>query len=197
MAVKPLTLEDLARAEAAALKQREQARIAYAEAQRRLVKEMPERFFALAKGIREGVQRFNEVAYKESGPQGRMIKYEETVAVTTRDKNLGSDFVVEARRDPNRLTLALRSMWRPNRPDAFVIEGQGVLGIAPQQDAFAIRIDGIGKPDGDILYRATCNFHPIDTPLDELPERMVMVIVTGELSRLWNRPPWMDANKKT
>jgi hypothetical protein len=193
----PLTLEDLARAEAAALKQREQMRVAYAEAQRKLVKEMPEKFFLLAKGIRDGVNRFNEIAFKESGPQGRLVKYEESVAVTTRDRNLGSDFNLEVRREPNSLGLVLRTMWRPNRPDAYIIEGHGKVGMTPGDEQFAIRIDGIGKADGEIQYRSTCNFQPIDTPLEELAERMVMVIVTGEVSRLWNTPPWLADTKSS
>ena len=192
MSDKPLTLEDLARAEASALKQREKARLAYAEAQVQLVKEMPDRYFAMARAIRDGVRRFNETAYKESGPHQRLIQYEESVAVTTREPGLGGELHVEVRRAPNRVSLILRSMWRPNRPDSFIIEGSGVVGLAPSQEKIDLRVDGVCSKDGAISFRTTCNKHSVDTPIDEIPERIVMVVVTGELSRLWIRPPWVD-----
>lgn len=198
MSDKPMTLEDLARAEAQILKEREKTRIALADAQKRLVTEMPERFITLARQIRDGVRRFNETAYKEIGPDTRLVKYEESVAVTTRDSNLGSDFHIQIQRDRNQLWLGLRSMWRPNRPDYYIIEGQGTVARGPgvggpgEERRFTLRIDGLSRSDGEIFYRATCEGEPIDTPTEELGERMVMVIITGELSRLWNRPPWVD-----
>ena len=52
--------------------------------------------------------------------------------------------------------------------------------------------DGLCKPTGEIEYRATCNRQVIDTPIDEMGDRIVMVVVTGQLSRLWLKPPWAD-----
>ena len=188
-----VTLEDLARAEAVSMKQREKARIAFAEAERKLAIEVPELFFSIAKGVREGVRRFNEITYKESGPTGKLIKYEESTAVTTRDPNIGTDFSFSLRRAPNDIHLVLRSMWRPNKPDAMLIEGAGNVGVKPvNHQRFLLRIDGLGKADGSIVYRSTCNFQVIDTPIDEIPERMVMVVVTGQVTRLWNKAPWLD-----
>jgi hypothetical protein len=196
MSDKPMTLEELARAEAQALKNREKLRLAFAEAQKKLVTVMPDRFLAIARQVRDGVRRYNEVAYKEGGPEQRVVSYDESVAVTTRDPNLGSEFNLEIRRAPNKLSLVLRSMWRPNRPDTYIISGKGTLGIAPNAAPFEIRIDGLNKIDGEIYFRTVCNTMPVDTPIDELPDRLVMVVVTGQLSRLWIRPPWSDVSAR-
>jgi hypothetical protein len=187
-----LTLEDLARAEAAALRERERMRLTYEEAQQQLLRELPERFFNLARGVREGVSRFNEAVRQEREPGMRSVHYEESVGVTTRSANLSTDFHFEVRRAPNKMMVLLRSMWRPGRSDALLIEGQGSVGVAPEEKHFKLRIDGMVSAQGELSYRSICDGRPLDTPLDELADRMVMVMVTGQLSRLWIKPPWTE-----
>jgi hypothetical protein len=194
MSDKPMTLEDLARAEALAYKSREKLRLAFAEAQKQLVVEMPERFLTIARQVRDGVRRYNDIAYKEGGPEQRLVRYDESVAVTTRDPNLGSEFNLEVRREPNWMKLALRSMWRPNRPDVFLIDGSGSVGMAPQDEPIALRIDGLNRTSGELFFRATCNRMTLDTPLEELGDHIVMVVVTGQISRMWVKPPWTDVS---
>lgn len=187
-----LTLEDLARAEAAALRERDRARLTYEEAQQKLTRELPERFFDLARGVREGVGRFNEAVRQENPPRPHAIHYEESVGVTTRSSNLSTDFNFSARRAPNWMQLFLRSMWRPGRSDALIIEGQGSVGVKPEEKRFNLRVDGIVNAQGEVHYRALCDGKSIDTPLEELADRIVMVVVTGQLSRLWIKPPWTE-----
>jgi len=179
------TLEDLARAEAAALKKREQAKVDYLEGQKRLVAELPQRFFAIAAAVRDGVKRFNNAAEIE-----RPVSYMESPAVTTRDStNLAGDLYFEVKRKPNEILVALRPMTRAGKPDAYLIEGQGTVGLPPMNDRFALRIDAViaGK---ETRYKITCAKQNVDTPIEELPDRIVMVIVTGQLTRFWTVPPW-------
>lgn len=193
MAEKPLTLEDLARGEAAELKKREQSRKAYTEAQKRLVTELPARFMELGRAVRDGVRRFNDTAYKESGNLVRGVRYEESVAMTARDPNLGGEVYFRIARAPNSLTMTLRTMTRAGKCDAYVMDGRGSVGVPPTEQGFVIRIEALVRASGDITYRATCNGDKIDTPLEDMPDHLVALVVTGQLSRLWIVPPWTEA----
>jgi hypothetical protein len=184
MADKVTTLEDLARMEAAAIKKRNQAKVDFLEGQKRLVTELPERFFAIAGQARDGVKRFNTAAAIE-----HPVQYMESPAITVREMSMHGDYFFEVKRKPNELMLALRPMTRAGKPDAFLIEGNGTVGLAPMNDRFQIRIDAIvaGK---EIRYKTTVAGNKVDTPIDEFGDRLVMVIVTGQLTRFWNTPPW-------
>lgn len=185
MPEKQPTLEELAQIEAAAHQRREQMRKDYEDGQVRLAKELPERFFVLAKQVREGVRRFNTAA-----PIQRPLVYEESAAVTVRDPNLNGDFNLTVKRAPNTITVALRQMARTGRGDYFLIEGQGVLGIPPFVDRFRLRCDAVVR-GGETVYRVLVDGKPLDSPIDELGDRLVMVVVTGQLARLWNVAPWV------
>lgn len=187
-----VTLEDLARAEAASLRERDRARLTYEEAQQQLVRELPEHFFELARGVREGAKRFNEAVRQENPPRPHAVHYEESVGVTTRSSDLSTDFNFLVRRPPNGLQLFLRSMWRSGRSDALIIDGQGSVGVKPEEKRFQLRIDGQVNAQGELSYRSLCDGQLIDTPLDQLADRIVMVVVTGQLSRLWIKPPWTE-----
>jgi hypothetical protein len=175
----PLTIEDLARAEALMLKQREQGHIDYMEGQKQLTTAVPERFFVLVKQLRDAVKRFNTAA-----PVERLVQYWESPAVTTHDPSFGnSDYTVEVKRKPNHASLSLRNMARGARPDAFLIEGEGEVGLTPMVDAT--------WRDGAPNWRITSDFKKVDCPIDELADRLIIAIVTGEHTRLWGSAPWM------
>ncbi|HEX2572081.1 MAG TPA: hypothetical protein VH877_21230 [Polyangia bacterium] len=187
-----VTLEDLARAEAASLRERTRAKLSYEEAQRQLAIEVPQRFFELASGAREGVSRFNAALREETEPRPTAAHYQESVGVTTRSTNLSTDFNFEVRRAPHWMQLFMRSMWRPGKSDSVIIEGQGSVGFKPEEKRFQLRIDGVVNAQGELSYRALCDGQIVDTPIAELGERIVMVVVTGQLSRLWIKPPWTE-----
>jgi hypothetical protein len=188
----PLTIEDLARAEAKMLEQREQAHLDYMEGQKQLTTAVPERFFTLVRQLREGVKRFNNAAAVE-----RLVQYWESPAVTTRDPSFGnSDYTVEVKRKPNQVSISLRNMARGAHPDAFLIEGMGEVGLTPMVDRFALRVDASWK-DGAPLWRISCDFKKVDCPVDELADRIIIVIVTGEHTRLWGSAPWMGLHDPT
>jgi hypothetical protein len=163
---KPQTLEDLARIEAEALKRREQAKIDRIEGDKKIVEIMPERFLTLARQIRDGVRRFNTAAAIE-----RPLSYEESAAVTTRETNHNSDFWCTVRRAPNEATMALRNMSRAGKPDSYMIEGNGTIGLPPMNDRFLMRVDGAWK-GGEMLYRITCDHKKLDTDIEELGDRL-------------------------
>ena len=185
MADKPVvSLEDLARAEAQALAAREAQKQAYLDGQKRLLLEVPALFFAMAKQLREGADRFNGAARLET-----VVKYRESAAVTTRDANLNADFVVELERGKNALTFLIRNMARVGKPDSLVVEAFGAVGVEPKRDRFNLRIEG-QVTNGAVGWRVTCDYQPVDTTVEELPDRMVALIATGEMTRLWKTPPF-------
>lgn len=188
MAEKQPTLEELAHMEADALKKRERARQDYADGQKKLAQDIPERFLALAKQAREGVHRFNSAA-----PIQRPVQYSESAAVTTRDPNLNGDFYFEIKRAPNQLGVSLRAMGG-SRSETFIIEGTGAVGVAPSVDRFKLRIDALYK-NGELLWRMSCDKKALDITIDELGDRLVMVIVTGQITRLWNVAPWVGGSR--
>ena len=186
MANKQVTLEDLARAEATAAAERTAKRQAYHDGQRQLAADTPALFFTLAQRLREGVQRFNGAAKLE-----RALLYSESTGVTMRDAGPNAELVVEVRRDPSFVTVALRSMWRMGKEDARVIEADGQLGVAPAVDRFSLRVQGIVK-GSQLGWRVTTSGRPVDAPIEELPARIVATVATGELSRLWVRAPFVN-----
>jgi hypothetical protein len=186
MAEKQPTLEELARTEAEALKRREQARQDYADGQKKIALEVPERFLTLAKQVREGVHRFNTAA-----PIERPVTYSESAAVTTRDPNTRGDFSFEVKRAPNQVVVALRQMTG-TRSEAFVIDGIGNVGMPPMVDRFRLRVDALYK-EGGFKWRMSCEGRPLDITVDELGDRLVMVIVTAQIARLWNVAPWVGS----
>lgn len=188
MAEKQPTLEELAQIEADALKKRERAREDYAEGQKKLALEIPERFLILAKQAREGVRRFNSAA-----PIQRPVQYTESAAVTTRDPNLNGDFSFEVKRSGNQVVASLRAMGG-SRSNAYIIEASGFVGVAPMVDHFKMRVDALYK-GGELLWRMSCDKKPLDITVDELGDRLVMVIVTGQITRLWNVAPWVGGSR--
>jgi hypothetical protein len=178
-----MSLEDLARAEAAQLAARETARTAYLEGQKRLMVEVPARFLTLARQLKDAVSRFNAAATLP-----RPVAYAESAAVTTRDPNPERDFTVEVRRDPHRVTLSLRSMNRMMGPPAFLIEGFGIVGVAPTSERFLLRVEGIPR-DGAIGWRVSSDHRTVEVAIDQLADRLVGVIATGELERMFLSAP--------
>ena len=81
-----------------------------------------------------------------------------------------------------------------SEPGAIIIEGEGSVGPQPKQERFKLRIDGLYKGD-ELRWRIMSDGQEIDTPIDELPERLVAVVATGELSRLWKMAPFVDKKK--
>lgn len=185
MADKPLTLEELARAEAAENERRARLKKVHAENQERLRTEVPKRFHTLAKQVRDGIARFNGAAKLE-----RVIEYTETAALTTRSSAPGEDLHLEVKRDPNWFTLALHAMWRLRLPDALVIVGEGSVGTAPQSERFHLRIEGVFS-DRELRWRVTSDGREVDTPIDEIADRLVSVVATGEIARLWTVAPFL------
>lgn len=185
MADKQVTLEDLARAEAATAELQAARKRAYREGQKQLLVETPQRFLRMARQLQQGVERFNGAARL-----ARPLLYLDSAAVGAPELRPGADLVVEVRREPSWMVLALRSMWRLMADDALVIEADGSLGIAPQLDRVALRIQGVFRGE-QLAWRVTSAGQPVDTPIDELPERMVAAVATGELSRLWVKAPFL------
>jgi hypothetical protein len=186
MADKVPTLEDLARAEAQQVAQREALKKLYHQQQAQLLVEFPPRFFTLARQVREGVARFNGAAKLE-----RDLVYSETPSVTVRDPNPSADFIVGVKRDPNHFSLALRQMRRLRLPDALIVEGEGQVGHAPSVIRFKLRIDGLYKKDV-LRWRIMSDGKEVDTSIDELADRLVAVVATGELTRLWTMAPFVE-----
>ena len=184
MSEKQVTLEDLARAEAVADEQRIAKKKAYLEGQKKLQTLMPERFYTFARQLKDGVTRFNGAAKLE-----RILQYTETTGVTIHDPNPHGDLVVEVRRDPNSISVALRELWRLHADDAYSIEAEGVLGRPPDVDRLQLRIQGVFQGE-ELRWRITSEGKQVDTPIDELPDRIVAAVATGELARLWTAAPF-------
>ncbi len=174
MADKRDTLEELARREADALKEREETRVRARLSAERLAREVPERFFTLARELREAVHRFNGAA----DPQLR-LSWRESAALAARDPNLNADFNLSFGRTGVEVVVSLNAMSRSGRPDAYLIEASAKL----RDDSFLLR--GEGFVDGkEVGYRISIDFKRMPWPIDELADRLVKAVVKNDRAPL-------------
>lgn len=168
------TLEDVAKREVREEADRQQAAKDWLANSERVAKEVPEKFFTLAKQLRECVHRFNSAALP-----GRRLTWNESAAVATKETNLNADFNVSFARKDAEFMLLLSAMTRSGRPDVYLITGEGKV----KDTSFSLRIEG--RVDGKhVVYRITQDYQPIEIPIDELAERIVMTVVKGDVSQL-------------
>ncbi len=168
------SLEDVAKREAREEAERQKAAQDWVTNTERVAKEVPERFFILAKQLRECVHRFNSAALP-----GRRLVWNESAAVATKEQNLNADFNVSFGRKDAEFMLLLSAMSRSGRPDVYIITGEGTV----RDVRFSIRIEG--RVDGKgVVYRITQDYEPIECPIDELAERVVMTVVKQDVSQL-------------
>src|SRR5262245_27440348 len=177
MAEKRESLEDIARREAAAELEREEAQKEYLKSAERLAKEMPEAFFELAGMLREAVRRFNSAA-----DSSKRLTWRESAALAARESNLNADFDLGFAREGNEATVALNAMGRSGKPDVYIIEGFGQVG--PRHDRFMMRVEGYLKK-GKVDHRITVDFRRLECNLEELAERLVRAVVQGDYQVLF------------
>src|SRR5947208_13885105 len=99
------TLEDVARREAEAERERAEAREEYLKSAERLATEIPESFFEYCGMVREAVRRFNSAA----DPALRLT-WQESAALAARQPNLHADFSLTFGRQLNEVTVARDAM---------------------------------------------------------------------------------------
>jgi hypothetical protein len=143
-----------------------------------LMRDVPPRFFALAAGLREAVERFN-ATLTEDDPK-LPLHYEETPGVTLKD--LGADDLrVTVRRHGARFELGLRLMTRSGVGTSKtsitvpLIEGYGTYGRDHERRVM-MRIEGWVE-GGKTIYWYSLDFKRMQMDLDELPDRIAMSIV--------------------
>jgi len=166
------TIEDIARSEAEAEKDRVKRQDDYLKGAERLAKEVPARFFTLATELRDQVRRFNEAA----DPQKRLT-WRESAALATRDANLSGDFHCGFSRLGVDINLTLTEMSRSgaNRPNVYLIDATGQL----RDTSFILRIEGAPEStDNKTGYRLWLDLRRLTYPIDELAERLVRAAVT-------------------
>ena len=167
------TLEQVAKKEAKYEQEKEEAREAYLANAEKVAKAVPERFFELAKELKQAVSRFNE-----AGDPQRRLSWRESPALTTRDSNLNADFNLSFGRDKVEVVVALNAMGRSGKPDAFVIEGNGRL----KEEPFVLRVAAMVKRgEKAVSYRMTINYRQLQFPIEELAERMVLATVKQDI----------------
>jgi hypothetical protein len=170
------TLEEFARREADAEREREEARANFVASRELLSKEVPERFFTLALELREAVKRFNSAAADD-----KKLTWSESSALAARDKNLQADFSLEFGRKNTTIQVALNAMSRSGGPDVFLIEASGQL----RDDRFMLRVEGWAEKSKKVTYRISVNFKRMSWPIEELAERLVLACVKSDFNVLY------------
>jgi hypothetical protein len=170
------TLEEFAKREADAERERDEARANFVASRELLSKEVPERFFTLAMELRDAVRRFNSAALDE-----KKLTWSESSALAARDPNLQADFSLEFGRKGANVQVALNAMSRSGGPDVFLIEATGQL----KDDRFMVRVEGWAEKNKKITYRITVNFKRVEFPIDELAERLVMACVKSDFAVIY------------
>lgn len=175
MGEKRETLEQLARREADAEREREARRQQLLANAERLAKEVPQRFFQLVDELRAALERFNGAA-----DPSRRISWRESAALAARDtSNLNADFNCALERPGAEVVLVLQSLGRAGKPDAYLMQASGRL----RDDGFLLRVEGF-VPKKDVEYRVSVNFRRTPYGIDELAERLVRAVVTTQVNEL-------------
>jgi hypothetical protein len=135
--------------------------------------ELPACYFALCRDLQVAVRRFNDSLSEES--QGLRLQYRETPGVTLREVVPGADLLASVWRREVRFDLILRFLSRANRPDLPIIEGHGMY---PKKDSDRVlmRIEGWVE-QGRLTHWVSLNFRRRQTPLAEVPERIILSVV--------------------
>jgi hypothetical protein len=174
MAKRGETLEDLGRREAEYAKEREARLAERAEAQGRLSKDVPERFFKLCTDVRENVRVFNEAT-----DPARRFTWRESPALAARDANLSGDFNCGFSRAGCDVNLSLIEMSRSGKPNVYIIEANGLF----KDQSFLLRIEGY--PDkGKTSYRMFLDLHRVPYGIDDLADRLVRAAVKLDYTTL-------------
>jgi hypothetical protein len=175
MGEKRETLEEVAKREADAERRVQEARETFLANRELLAKEVPARFFIVATGVKEAVQRFNKASIDQ-----KVLQWTESAALAARDTNLQADFSLEFWRPGARVQLGLTQMSRSAGPDVFLIEASGEI----KDERFLLRAEGFVEGPKKIGYRMSINFKRLSYSIDELPERLVLAAVKYDLTIL-------------
>jgi hypothetical protein len=167
-------LEELARQEAAELKERAEASARWRAEIDQLARDLPHRFYALAQEIRGHVERFNGA----TDPQKRFALHEST-ALAAGEINQTADLNLSFSRAGVEVAVVLATMFRPQLPDAHVIEASGRL----RDKRLFLRADPFLK-GGKLGFRMWLEGQRLEWPFTELAERLVRTAVLCDLDVL-------------
>lgn len=166
------SVADYAKREMAEAADRERKKVLYWENQKRVAIELPQRFFAIVRSLRNEIDTFNKHV---DGP--RRLTLTESVALAAGAEVGKAEHNLTFGRKGCEAWVGLSELQRLGRgPTAYIIEAHVKL----SRSRLRLRAEAIPKGEEDIRYRVTVDGRETKFGIDELASRLVLAIVKDD-----------------
>lgn len=176
-------LLDLARADSDNAARLAQTRSDFAQRAELLHKAVPEKYLEIVGALRAAVRSYNDALRQIPDNPIPHCQWFESPNVTLREPYLGDGMRVRLTRVTSHFELVLRFVNRNKKPDVPLIEGYGEFGRDVNKRRVFMRIEGWVE-QGAIRYWYNLDFKRQHIQLSEVPDRIVMAVVSSDYSHL-------------
>lgn len=176
-------LLELARADSDNAARLAQTRSDFAQRAELLHKAVPEKYLEIVAALRLAVRSYNDALRQIPDNPIPHCQWYESPNVTLREPYLGDGMRVRLTRVTSHFELLLRFVNRNKKPDVPLIEGYGEFGRDVNKRKVFLRIEGWVE-QGAIRYWYNLDFKRQHIPLSEVPDRIVMAVVSSDYSHL-------------
>lgn len=148
-----------------------------------LFKAVPEKYLEIVGSLRAAVRTYNDALRQVPENPIPYCQWYESPNVTLREPVAGDGMRVRLSRMTGQFELVLRFVNRNKKPDVPIIEGYGEFGKDLNKRRVLLRIEGWVER-GEIRYWYNLDFKRQHIPLHEVPDRIVMAVVSSDYSHL-------------
>lgn len=148
-----------------------------------LFKAVPEKYLEIVGVLRAAVRSYNDALRQVPENPIPYCQWYESPNVTLREPVAGDGMLVRLSRITGQFELVLRWVNRNKKPDVPIIEGYGEFGKDVTKRRVLLRIEGWVEK-GEIVYWYNLDFKRQHVPLHEVPDRIVMAVVSSDYTHL-------------
>lgn len=176
-------LLDLARVDSDNAARLAQSQLDFARRGELLYKAVPEKYLEIVAALRTAVRTYNDALRQNPENPVPYCQWYESPNVALREPVAGDGMRVRLSRITGQFELVLRFVNRHKKPDVPLIEGYGEFGKDLNRRRVLLRIEGWVE-HGEIRYWYNLDFKRQHIPLHEVPDRIVMAVVSSDYSHL-------------
>lgn len=148
-----------------------------------LFKAVPEKYLEIVSSLRAAVRSYNDALRQVPENPIPYCQWYESPNVTLREPVAGDGMRVRLSRMTGQFELVLRFVNRNKKPDVPIIEGYGEFGKDVNKRRVLLRIEGWVE-NGGLRYWYNLDFKRQHVPLHEVPDRIVMAVVSSDYTHL-------------
>jgi hypothetical protein len=167
------SVADYAKREMAEEADRAAKKAAYIEAQKRVIVELPAKFWVVADAIRSEIDTFNRIVDAQ-----KRITLTESAGLAARADHAHHELNLALRRKACEAWVGLSELMRLGRaPATYIIEAHLKLSQAPR---VRLRCEAIPRGEKDIRFRVTVDGSEAPWGVDELASRIVLAVAKDD-----------------